>query len=51
MDGLESCREWQKWWMKGFTKVFSNGLAILKEWEMIGLLKWYMWDSVWVVVY
>ena len=35
--------------LKGLTKVFYNGLVILKEWGMIVLLKEYMWKSVWVV--
>ena len=38
-----------KGWMNGFTKIFSYGLAISKEWEIIGLLKGYMWKSVLVV--
>ena len=32
--------------MKGLTKVFSDGLAILKESGVIGLLKEYMWERV-----
>ena len=32
------------------TKVFSNGLAILKEGGMVGVLKRNIWESVWVVV-
>ena len=31
-------------WMKGLMKVLSVGLAILKEWGMIGLLKGYIWE-------
>ena len=34
--------------MKGLMKVFSDGSALLKCWEMIGLLKEYMWERVWV---
>ena len=30
-------------------EVFYNGLAILKEWKMIGLLKGCVRESVWVV--
>ena len=33
--------------MKGCAKVFYDSLAILKEWGMIGLVKGYMWESVW----
>ena len=32
-------------WVKGLTKVFSDGSAILKEWGIIGLLKRYMWEE------
>ena len=30
-------------------KLLTDVLAILKEWIMIGLLKGYMWEDVWVV--
>ena len=30
--------------MKGLMKVFSTGLAILKEWGMIGLPKRNIWE-------
>ena len=33
-------------WVKGLMKVFSNGLAILREWGMIGLLKGCVWENV-----
>ena len=32
--------------MKGLTKVFSDGSAILNEWVMMGFLKGCMWESV-----
>ena len=43
----ELCRErGYKGWMKRLTKMFSDGLAILKEWRMIRLIKECMWESV-----
>ena len=44
--GLKSCAEWRRRWMKGLMRVFSDGSAMLKEWGMIGLLNWYMWECV-----
>ena len=37
--------------MKGLMKVFSDGLGILREWEMIVLLKGYIQESVQVVMW
>ena len=37
--------------MKVLMKVLLDGLAILKEWRMIGFLKEYMWESVSVVAW
>ena len=37
--------------VKGLRKVSFDGLAILKEFEMIGLLKGCMWESVVIIAY
>ena len=51
MDGVLNAQlgemlEMTKWWMKGLPQVFSDSLAILKEWGMIGLIKGYMSEYV-----
>ena len=38
MHGLESSAKWQKVWMKGLTKVFSDGLAIMKKWGIVKMV-------------
>ena len=48
---LVICVELQIEYMKGLMKVFSDGLGILREWEMIVLLKGYIQESVQVVMW
>ena len=37
--------------MKRLMEVFFDGLAILKEWGIIGLLKGHMWGSLWEAIW
>ena len=50
MHGLSIPVTWSRGWMKGVMKVFSDSLAIMKEWRIVRLLKEQKRDDVWEIV-